>query len=194
MRDSGGVVAILFTDLVGSTEVLDRLGDDAAEELRRTHFSLLRGAVAGADGTEVKSLGDGLMVTFASPVQAVSCAVEMQRAIAEHNRAEPGRTLQVRVGLHVGEPVRAEDDVHGTAVVVAKRLCDRADGGQILASDLVAGLVGKRGEFRFRPAGRLKLKGLSEATPAVTVEWRDSQPASEAPAHGRQRLRRRERR
>jgi class 3 adenylate cyclase/DNA-binding CsgD family transcriptional regulator len=182
-----GVVAILFTDLVGSTEVLDRLGDDAAEELRRTHFSLLRGAVADADGTEVKSLGDGLMVTFASPVQAVSCAVEMQRAIAEHNRAEPGHTLQVRVGLHVGDPVRADDDVHGTAVVVAKRLCDRADGGQILASDLVAGLVGKRGEFRFRSAGRLKLKGLSEATPAVTVEWRDSQPSSEAPASPRAR-------
>src|SRR5688500_11573236 len=106
MRDSVGVVAILFTDLVGSTEVLDRLGDDAAEELRRTHFSLLRRAVSDAEGTEVKTLGDGLMVTFASPVRAVSCAVEMQRAIAEHNRAEPGQSLQVRVGLHVGDPVR----------------------------------------------------------------------------------------
>ncbi|MGH9008821.1 MAG: ATP-binding protein, partial [Acidimicrobiia bacterium] len=168
------VVAILFTDLVGSTEVLDRLGDDAAEELRRTHFSLPRRAVADADGTEVKSLGDGLMVTFASPVQALSCAVAMQRAIADHNRAEPGRSLQVRVGLHAGDPVRHEHDLHGSAVVVAKRLCDRADGSQILASDLIAGLVGKRGEFRFRPAGRLKLKGLSEPTPAVTVEWRET--------------------
>jgi class 3 adenylate cyclase/DNA-binding NarL/FixJ family response regulator len=182
MRDSVGVVAILFTDLVGSTEVLDRLGDDAAEELRRTHFSILRSAIADADGSEVKSLGDGLMVTFASPVQALSCAVAMQRAIAAHNRAEPGQALQIRVGLHVGDPVRAEDDVHGTAVVVAKRLCDRAGGGQILASDLVVGLVGKRGEFRFRSAGRLKLKGLSEATPAVTVEWRDAESSSEAPA------------
>src|SRR5687767_1436148 len=181
MRDSVGVVAILFTDLVGSTEVLDRLGDDAAEELRRAHFSLLRQAVADADGTEVKSLGDGLMVTFASPVQALSCAVAMQCAIAGHNRAEPGQTLQVRVGLHVGDPVRAEDDVHGTAVVVAKRLCDRAAGGQILASELLTGLVGKRGDFRFRSAGRLKLKGLSEPTPAVTVEWRDAEPSSGQP-------------
>ncbi|MGH9011981.1 MAG: adenylate/guanylate cyclase domain-containing protein, partial [Acidimicrobiia bacterium] len=180
MRDSVGVVAILFTDLVGSTEVLDRLGDDAAEELRRTHFSLLRRAVADADGTEVKSLGDGLMVTFASPVQALSCAVAMQRAIADHNRAEPGRSLLVRVGLHAGDPVRHEDDLHGTAVVVAKRLCDRAAGGQILASDLVAGLVGKRGEFRFRSAGRLKLKGLSEPTPAVTVEWRETASSSDS--------------
>jgi class 3 adenylate cyclase/DNA-binding CsgD family transcriptional regulator/tetratricopeptide (TPR) repeat protein len=176
MRDSVGVVAILFTDLVGSTEVLDRLGDDAAEQLRRTHFSLLRGAVADADGTEVKSLGDGLMVTFASPVQALSCAVAMQRAIADHNRVKPGQALQVRVGLHAGDPVRYEDDVHGTAVVVAKRLCDRAGGGQILASELVTGLVGKRGDFHFRSAGRLKLKGLTEPTPAVTVEWHDPQP------------------
>ncbi len=188
MRDSVGVVAILFTDLVGSTEVLDRLGDDAAEELRRTHFSLLRGAVADAEGTEVKSLGDGLMVTLASPVQALSCAVAMQRAIAEHNRAEPGQALQVRVGIHAGDPVRHEDDVHGTAVVVAKRLCDQAEGGQILASDLVVGLVGKRGGFRFRSAGRLKLKGLSEPTPAVTVEWRES-ASSESALHPPSRLR-----
>jgi len=174
MRDSVGVVAILFTDLVGSTEVLDRLGDDAAEDLRRTHFALLRQAVADADGTEVKSLGDGLMVTFASPVQAVACAVAMQQAIAEHNRTESDRPLEVRVGLHAGDPVRHEDDLHGTAVVVAKRLCDQAEGGQILASNLVAGLVGTRGGFRFRSVGRRKLKGLAEPMPTVTVEWRES--------------------
>jgi class 3 adenylate cyclase/DNA-binding CsgD family transcriptional regulator/tetratricopeptide (TPR) repeat protein len=170
MGDSGGVVAFLFTDLVGSTEVLDRLGEEAAEELRRAHFSVLRQAVVETGGTEVKSLGDGLMVAFASPVQALGCALAMQRAIAEHNWAEPGRTLQVRVGVHAGEPLRDEDDFHGTAVVVAKRLCDQAEGAQILASELVAGLVGKREEFRFRSQGRLKLKGLTEPVPAVAVE------------------------
>ena len=150
MRDSVGVVAILFTDLVGSTEVLDRLGDDAAEELRRTHFLLLRKVLAETDGTEIKTLGDGLMASFTSPVQAVACAVGMQRAIAEHNQAGPRRTSQVRIGLHAGDPVRHDDDLHGTAVVVAKRLCDQADGGQILASELVAALVGSRGDFHFR--------------------------------------------
>jgi class 3 adenylate cyclase/DNA-binding CsgD family transcriptional regulator len=165
------MVALLFTDLVGSTELLERLGDDAAEELRHTHFSLLRQAVSGAGGYEVKSLGDGLMVAFTSAVQAVGCAVTMQRAVAEHNRVEPGRALHVRVGLHVGEPARDEDDLFGTSVVVAKRLCDAARGGQILASELVAGLVGSRGGFRFDPAGTLSLKGLARALPAVTVEW-----------------------
>ncbi|HEY3239792.1 MAG TPA: BREX system ATP-binding domain-containing protein, partial [Acidimicrobiia bacterium] len=181
MSDSGGVVAFLFTDLVGSTEVLDRLGEDAAEELRRTHFALLRQAVVETRGTEVKSLGDGLMVAFASPVQALDCAVRMQRAIAEHNRAQPGRILQVRVGLHAGEALREENDYHGTAVVVAKRLCDQAKGGQILAGELVAGLVGKRSECRLRPMGRLKLKGLAEPVPAVMVDWNRSPPAARPP-------------
>ena len=99
------------------------------------------------------------MVTFASPVQALSCAVAMQQAIADHNRSEPDQPFRCRVGLHAGDPVRHEDDVHGTAVVVAKRLCDQADGGQILASDLVAGLVGKRGDFRFRSAGTAPPQG-----------------------------------
>jgi class 3 adenylate cyclase/DNA-binding CsgD family transcriptional regulator/tetratricopeptide (TPR) repeat protein len=179
MTQTAGVVALLFTDLVGSTEVLDRLGDDAAEELRQAHFLLLRQAVAETGGTEVKSLGDGLMVSFESPAQALECAVRMQRAIADHNRAQPGRMLQVRMGVHVGEPLRDEDDFHGTTVVVAKRLCDQASGGQILASDIVAALVGKRGNFGFRSAGRLKLKGLADLTPAVTVEWRESRWSSE---------------
>lgn len=174
------VVALLFTDLVGSTALLDRLGDDRAEKLRRVHFSLLRAAVAEFGGEEVKSLGDGLMVSFASPVQAVGCAVAMQRAVAAHNQDRADQALGVRIGLHAGEPVQEEDDFFGTAVVVAKRLCDRAEGGQILASDLLAGLVGSRGGFRFAPIGRLTLKGFAEPFPAMAVEWKEApgQPAA----------------
>ena len=167
----GGVVTFLFTDLVGSTELLDSLGDDAAEDLRRTHFTLLRQAVAGAGGEEVKSLGDGLMVVFASPLAALRCAVAIQEAVAEYNRSAPERALRVRVGLHAGEPVRAEEDFFGTAVVVARRLCDRAEGGQILASGLVADLVGSRGGFLFASLGPLELKGLAAPVATVVVEW-----------------------
>ena len=151
------LVTLLFTDLVASTELLARLGDDAAEEVRRAHFSLLRDAVAAAGGEEVKSLGDGLMVAFPSAVDALGCAVTVQRRVDEHNRRRAGPALQVRVGLHAGEPVRDEGDFHGEAVVVAKRLCDQATGGQILTSELVAGLVGSRGGFRFRSVGQLRL-------------------------------------
>jgi class 3 adenylate cyclase/DNA-binding CsgD family transcriptional regulator len=165
------MVALLFTDLVGSTELLEHLGDDAAEDLRRIHFSLLRKAVADTGGHEVKSLGDGLMVSFPSVLGAVGCAVAMQRAVAAHSCVQPERALRIRVGVDVGEPVADEGDFFGTTVVVAKRLCDKAEGGQILASEIVAALLGNRGGFRFRPAGRLKLKGLAQPLPAVTVDW-----------------------
>lgn len=174
-----GVVALLFTDLVGSTKLLERLGDVAAEELRTAHFALLRHAVAEAGGEEVKSTGDGLMVAFASPVEAVGCAVAIQRAVEEQNRAHPDQALGVRVGVQVGEPVRTEGDYHGLAVNVAKRLCDRAAGGQILTTELVAGLVGPRGTFRFRSAGRLVLKGVARPVAAAAVEWKEAAPGEE---------------
>jgi class 3 adenylate cyclase/DNA-binding CsgD family transcriptional regulator len=180
-------VTFVFTDLVGSSRTLTRLGDDAAEELRRAHFALLRTAIADAGGEEVKNLGDGLMVAFASPVDALGAAVAIQRAVAGHNRTHPDRSLEVRVGLHVGEPVRDGNDFFGTAVVVAKRLCDAAQGGQILASDLVAGLVGSRGGFELRSVGSLELKGLDTPLPAVDVAWkRTGEPAR--PATSRRRV------
>ena len=135
-----GTVTLLFTDLVGSTELLDALGDDDAERLRRAHFAILRDVALTHAGREVKSLGDGLMVAFASSVDAAGCAVGIQQAVERHNRREPGAPLAVRIGLHAGEPIRDEDDYFGTAVVVARRLCDRAEGGQILTSDVVRAL------------------------------------------------------
>jgi class 3 adenylate cyclase len=174
-----GFVVLIFTDLVGSTQLLDRLGDDAAEEVLRTHLSLLRQVVADSGGHEVKSLGDGLMVVFPSALQALGCAVAMQRAVAEQRRHGASHGLELRVGVHAGEPVQDDDDFFGTAVVVAKRLCDLAQGGEILASDLVAGLLGSRGGFRFRPVGPLHLKGLARPLAAVAVEWESAERAAE---------------
>ena len=119
------IVTLLFTDLTGSSALLRRLGDEAGEDLRRRHFGILRKAVAETGGQEVKNLGDGLMVVFDSAVAASRCAISMQRAIERHNAAG-GSQLGVRVGIHVGEPIRHEDDYFGAAVVVAKRLCDAA--------------------------------------------------------------------
>jgi class 3 adenylate cyclase/DNA-binding CsgD family transcriptional regulator len=167
---ASGLVTILFTDLVGSTRLLQRVGDDLAEEVRRVHFSLLQEAVAATRGREVKNLGDGLMVIFPGVLDALRCAVAVQEAASRYND-ERDRPLLVRVGLHAGEPFREEGDHFGTPVVTADRLCDAAKGGQILASQTVAQLAGTRGGFSFRSVGRLKLKGLAEAIPAVAVEW-----------------------
>ena len=181
MPRPAGVLTILFTDLVGSTELLQRLGDDDAEELRRRHFARVREAVRSAGGDEVKTLGDGLMAAFTSPLQAISCAVHVQQDIHEQNRHEdPSRQLHLRIGLHAGEPIEDEGDFHGTSVVVARRLCDAAQSGQILVSELLAGLVGSRGGFELHPVGSLKLKGLADPLPAVEIGWRGAGPGAMA--------------
>jgi class 3 adenylate cyclase/DNA-binding SARP family transcriptional activator/tetratricopeptide (TPR) repeat protein len=167
---SSGVVTFLFTDLVGSTELLQRLGDDAADELRRRHFTVLRQALSTHGGTEVKSLGDGLMAAFASPLAAVRAAVAIQRAMTADSQGRE-TPLAVRVGLHAGEPISEGDDYFGTPVVVAQRLCDRARGGQVLASALLQGLVGNRGDHTFRTLGGMNLKGLAAPIAACEVVW-----------------------
>jgi len=166
-----GVVTLLFTDLARSTELFERLGDDAAQAVLAAHLAMLRESVQATGGRVVKSLGDGLMVAFPSPLDALRCAVRMQEDVARQSEARPASRLGLRVGVHVGEPVRDEDDLFGTSVVVAKRLCDRAEEGQILASELVSGLVGSRGGFRFRPLGTMRLKGLRAPLAVVEVLW-----------------------
>jgi class 3 adenylate cyclase/tetratricopeptide (TPR) repeat protein len=161
-RSTSATVTLLFTDLVSSTELFERLGDDGAQELRRTHFRLLRDVLAQHGGQEVKNLGDGLMVVFESALDAVTCALAMQRAIVEHNRRAPeNEQIGVRAGLHVGEPIREEEDYFGMPVAIAKRVCDAAEGGHIVATDLVRGLVAGRGNVEFTDLGERGLKGLS---------------------------------
>jgi DNA-binding SARP family transcriptional activator len=166
-----GTVTVLFTDLVGSTELLERLGDDDAETLRREYFRVLRRAVTASRGRDVKNLGDGLMVVFGSTLDALNSAVAMQRAIDRRNRRTRDKELRVRIGVSVGEPTREGDDYFGMPVVVAKRFCDHAERGQILASELVRVLAGQRGDHTFLDHGRVPLKGLAEPVAAVEVLW-----------------------
>ncbi len=168
-----GTVTLLFTDQVGSTETLQRLGDEEGERLRRAHFGLLREAASMHRGEEVKNLGDGLMVAFVSAVDAVACAITIQQAV---HRARVGGegAFAVRIGLNVGEPIRDEGDYFGTPVVIAKRLCDAGAPGQILASELVRGLVGTRGGFTYRTLQATALKGVAEPVPACEVVWEPS--------------------
>ncbi len=168
-----GTVTLLFTDQVGSTETLQRLGDEEGERLRRAHFGLLREAAAMHGGEEVKNLGDGLMVAFVSAVDAVACAITMQQAVARA-RASGELAFAVRIGLNVGEPIRDEGDYFGTPVVIAKRLCDAGAPAQILASELVRALVGTRGGFTYRALEPVALKGVAGPVPACEVIWEPS--------------------
>ena len=173
-----GTLTVLFTDLVASTELLGTLGDSAGEELLVDHLSRLREVVVAHEGKEVKPTGDGLMVAFTSAVKAVECAVAMQQRIHWENENERDFPIQLRVGLHAGEAEMRDGDYYGTWVVIAKRLCDSADGGQILASKLVQGLSGSRAGYDFRNAGSMDLKGVDEDVDAVEVAW---EPVDELP-------------
>ncbi len=172
-------VTVLFTDLVGSTEQSSALGPDAADELRQTHFGLLRGAIQGAGGTEVKSLGDGLMVAFTSLSRALACAVGMQQAIERHNRRNNGALLSVRIGMSAGEATEEDGDYFGDPVIEASRLCAKAEGGQILATHMVKAMAGRHATQEFVSVGDLELKGLPDPVPSVEVVWEPAQ-ASEA--------------
>ena len=163
-------VAVLFTDMVGSTALASSLSPDAADELRRGHFSILRQAVAEAGGTEVKNLGDGLMVVFASTSAALSCAVGMQQGIERDNRARE-QSVGLRVGLSGGEVTREDDDYFGDPVIEAARLCATCEGGQILAADVVRAMAGRRSRHECDPVGPLALKGLPDPVETVEVRW-----------------------
>ena len=171
----GAVVTILFTDLVGSSELHERLGDDHANRLLRRHFRVIREAISAAGGSEVKNLGDGLMVIFASAVDAVNAAIAIQLRVERETRGSDDR-LEVRVGLHVGEPIRDEEDYFGSSVNIARRLCDAATAGQILTSRLLRDLVGSRGNLVFYDVGELQLKGVSAPVAACEVEWHVGEP------------------
>jgi class 3 adenylate cyclase len=160
---------VLFTDLVGSTELRSRLGEDAADVLREQHDALVTGAVEANRGTVVKNLGDGIMATFAGASDAVGAAVATQQAIDRHNRSSPA-ALEVRIGISAGDVVFEKDDCFGTPVIEAARLCAVAQGGQILASEIVRWMA-RSGGSTFTPLGSLELKGLPEPVPTVEVGW-----------------------
>jgi class 3 adenylate cyclase len=154
-------LTILFTDIEGSTGLTQRLGDDKAQEVLRTHNTIVREALNIHGGTEIKHTGDGIMASFPSASHAIACAVGIQDAITGHNQENSGTPIRVRIGLNAGEPVAENEDLFGTAVQLAARICDYAEPGQILASEVVRGLVaGKR--FRFVGRGEVVLKGFEE--------------------------------
>jgi class 3 adenylate cyclase/tetratricopeptide (TPR) repeat protein len=175
-RSAGGsgLVAILFTDLVGSTDLATRHGDAAADVLRRDHFSHLREALASTGGTEIKTIGDSLMASFVGASDALAGAVAMQRSVERHNRRVRDSRLEMRVGVSVGDAAYEDGDWFGTPVVEASRLCAAATGGQILVSDLVRALAGTRHQIELRSLGPRELKGLAEPLLVCEAVWERS--------------------
>ena len=166
-----GPVIILFTDVEGSTALTQRLGDAKAQDVLRTHNSIVRDALKAHAGAELKTMGDGFMTSFSSATRALECAIAMQQAFAARNEsaAEP---ILVRVGLNAGEPIAEEKDLFGTAVQLAARICAHAEPGQILASDVVQQLAAGKG-FVFADKGEATLKGFEKPVRLHEVRWQD---------------------
>jgi class 3 adenylate cyclase len=157
-RHDTGTRTVLFTDIVGSTELTQRVGDEAAFAVVERHDELVRAAVAQTDGRLVKHTGDGIMAVFASVVAAVRCANEIQRVLSA------GETFAVRIGLAAGEPVERDGDFFGGAVQLAARLCSHAAPREILVSSAVADLCIGKG-FAFDDLGSVSLKGFATPVP-----------------------------
>ncbi len=170
MPTTSQTVTVLFSDLVGSTELLTSLVPSEADDLRRQHFSLLRRAITATGGNEVKSLGDGLMVTFSSLSRALACAVGMQQSVQRHNRRAE-RQLSIRIGMSCGEATVEDGDFFGEPVIEAARLCAQGQGGQILTTSTVQTLSKRHTTQEFVALGEALLKGLPEPIDLVEVRW-----------------------
>ena len=163
-------VTLLFTDIEGSTTLTDRLGDAKAQELLRDHNRIVRQALSARGGSEVKHTGDGIMASFPSASGALDAAISMQRLLAKRNEEQPDEAVQVRIGLNSGEPVREGDDLFGTSVQLARRICDTAAPGQILASNVVRELVAGKG-FLFADLGESAMRGFEDPIRVYEVRW-----------------------
>jgi class 3 adenylate cyclase len=167
---SDGTLTIVFSDIERSTEVAVRLGDVKMLELLRWHDSVVDAAVAREGGRVVKSLGDGHMMVFPAASGALRAAIEIQRSLREPHH---GQTLRLRVGLHTGEVLRRADDFFGRAVIMAARVAQAAEGGEILASALVVDLTESLGTFGFGEPRLAELKGIPGMHRLSPVDWED---------------------
>ena len=165
-----GIRTVLFTDIVESTSLTQKLGDEVAMELLRIHDAVVRDALKALNGREVKHTGDGIMASFVSAAAAVRCAAQIQRELAQRAREQNNQALKVRIGGAAGEPVERGDDIFGSTVQLAARLCSHAEPEQIVVSSVVADLCIGKG-LMFRPLGEVSLKGFDQPVHAHSVEW-----------------------
>jgi class 3 adenylate cyclase len=156
-----GTVTFLFSDIEGSTRLMQRLGERWADALA-THNRLLREAFAAGGGREVDRQGDAFFAVFPRAREAVAAAVAAQRALAAEDWPD-GEALRVRMGLHTGEPAVGEEGYLGVDVVRASRICGLASGGQVLISETTRALVrGEGSALELVDLGVHTLKGLDE--------------------------------
>jgi class 3 adenylate cyclase len=159
------VLTFLFTDVVGSSEITERVGDERWIDILRAHNAIVRAELSAHQASWSKSLGDGFMAAFPSATKALKCAISIQRDFAEYNDDHPEEPLFLKFGLHTGTAVLEADDFYGGAVNIAARITGEAKGGEILVSTRlkeIAVIAEGPGEFSFDAEREVRLRGVSE--------------------------------
>jgi class 3 adenylate cyclase len=162
------VRTFMFTDIVGSTALVEAIGDEAWHDLLHWHDQALRRCITENRGEEVDHTGDGFFATFSDARAALACAMAIQRKLAEHRR-DHGFAPRVRIGLHAAEASRVGGNYEGAGVHLAARIGALADGGEIVASvETIDDLEG----VAVRDPRDVSLKGFAKPVPVVSVDWR----------------------
>ena len=166
-----GAVTIAFSDMEGFSAMTERLGDRKAHAVIQSHNAIVRAALKAHGGKEVELQGDGFLLAFPSPAQAVQCASAIQRACAAHSARRGAEPIRVRIGLHTGTPIKEGDRFFGITVILAARIAGQAGGGEILLSSAVHALVADDGELVFGECREAALKGLAGTHRMVPLLW-----------------------
>jgi len=161
---------LMFTDVVGSTALGERLGDAEMHRLLQIHDRLAGEQIHQHNGRDIKHTGDGVLASFSDASAAVTCAQNIQKAFAAHRQAHPGDPLHITIGMSAGEPISQSDDIFGSVVNLAARVCAQASSDEIMVAGVVRELCRGR-TFRFESCGVAELKGFSEKVALYRVAW-----------------------
>jgi class 3 adenylate cyclase/tetratricopeptide (TPR) repeat protein len=175
------VLTIMMTDVVGSTALRRTRGDRDADGILGAQAAIVREQVTAFGGQVRKSLGDGFLISFTSDVSAVRAAGAIQRALDEHNSADPQHAVEVRIGIHSGQIAERDGDLLGQAVQLVARVMTEAGGGEILITDEVRKQAEPQLDFIFLDSGLFWLRGFPELWRLYEVSWSDT---SAEPPHG----------
>ena len=169
-HDATGLRTIIVTDVVDSTVLMERLGDREGVAMLRAQEEVIRKCLERSSGRLVKSLGDGVLASFDSVVRALECSLDAQAEVSKW-AADRDPSIQIRVGLAAGEPVEDGDDIFGSAVHLASRICGRCEPGGVLVAAAVRELaIGK--DYLFEDKGEAQLKGFQDPVRLFSVTGR----------------------
>jgi class 3 adenylate cyclase len=169
-----GMLTVAFTDIEGSTAMMERIGEARWMAVIFIHNRIVRECVRRHGGDVIKSQGDGFMVTFSSASAALDWAVALQQQLARYNAGETIAPLHVRVGMHTGNIFQADEDFLGKAVVLAARITGRARGDEILVSAASREYTEHLGRWTYGRPMQLRLKGLTRVECVYSLDWAPS--------------------